>query len=92
MKCLFPAQDGERTLSMELDKTRVIDAPGVERIPLVNGLLMETWAPLNTVWKVLPWNWGGAPTCEVEVVYLDDDTRVMKDLYGQLFVYTRPME
>eukprot|EP00798_Chlamydomonas_sp_ICE-L_P001784 gene1784-33204_t len=35
--------DGDTTLTMELQKTKVIDAPGVKRIPLVNGLLMDTW-------------------------------------------------
>lgn len=46
--------DGESaTLTMELQRTRVITAPGVERIPLVDGLFMERWYPVNAVWKLV---------------------------------------
>ena len=59
-----------RTLSMELQRTRVVTAPGVPRIPLVDGLLMERWYPVNSVWKLLPWNGGPfdgrSPTCRME--------------------------
>lgn len=79
-----------KTLHMEVDKTRVVETPGVDR-GLLGKLLMNRWAPVNTVWKILPWNWGGAPTCSVTVRYVDDDMRVMEDKYGQIFVYIRPL-
>ena len=81
-------------MHMELQKTQVIDTPGVNRIPLVSGLLMDRWYPVNSVWKLLPWNGGPfdgrAPTCKVTVVYLDATMRITKDLSGALYVYTRP--
>ena len=84
-----------RTLSMELQRTRVVTAPGVPRIPLVDRLLMERWYPVNSVWKLLPWNGGPfdgrPPTCRMEVVYVDETMRVSRDGAGAAFVYTRPM-
>jgi hypothetical protein len=68
----------------------VQETPGVDQ-GLLGKLLMNKWAPVNKVWKLLPWNWGGAPTCSVAVLYVDHDTRVMEDKYGQLFVYVRPV-
>ncbi len=47
--------------------------------------------PVGTVWKLLPWNKGRSPTCSVDVVYLDNDFRIVKDIDGELFVYTRPV-
>lgn len=83
------------TLRMELSRTRVITAPGVERIPLVDKLLMDRWYPVNAVWKLLPWNGGPfdgrAPTCSMEVVYVDEQMRVSRDGAGAVFVYCRPM-
>jgi len=83
------------TIAMELQKTQVIDAPGVNRIPFVSGLLMDRWYPVNSVWKLLPWNGGPfdgrAPTCSVEVVYADEGMRITKDISGALFIYTRPL-
>jgi len=82
-------------LRMVLEKTRVVDAPGVKRIPLVAGLLMERWAPVRGVWKLLPWNGGPLdgrdPSCSVWVTYSDDDMRIAQDMHGALFVYVRPV-
>jgi hypothetical protein len=77
-------------MTMELEKTRVIPTAGVNK-GLLGKLLMERWAPVNAVWKLLPWNWGGAPTCSVRIKYVDDDFRIAEDKYGQLFVYMRPI-
>jgi hypothetical protein len=83
------------TLRMELSRTRVVTAPGVPRIPLVDGLLMDRWYPVNAVWKLLPWNGGPfdgrAPTCSMKVEYCDGEMRVSRDGSGAVFVYTRPM-
>mgnify|MGYP007000111300 len=37
----------------------------------------------------LPWN-KESPSCEVIVIYLDKDLRIMKDIYGSIFIYIRP--
>eukprot|EP00959_Pyramimonas_sp_CCMP1952_P403445 8453691-Pyramimonas_sp.AAC.1 len=79
-----------KTLYMEVAKTQVVETPGVDQ-GLLGKLLMNRWAPVNQVWKILPWNWGGAPKCSVTVQYVDDDMRIMEDKYGQLFVYVRPL-
>jgi len=83
------------TLRMELQKTQVVEVPGVNRIPLVSSLFMDKWYPVNSVWKLLPWNGGPfdgrAPECSVTVAYLDSDFRVTRDISGALFVYTRSL-
>ena len=87
--------DDDGTLRMELQRTRVVTAPGVPRIPLVDGLLMERWYPVNAVWRLLPWNGGPfdgrAPTCSMKVEYCDGEFRISRDGAGAVFVYTRPM-
>ncbi|KAK3272902.1 hypothetical protein CYMTET_18829 [Cymbomonas tetramitiformis] len=77
-------------ISMELLKTQVVETEGVAP-GLLGKLLMNRWAPVNTVWKILPWNWGTPPTCSMTIKYVDANMRVMEDMYGQIFVYTRPM-
>ena len=87
--------DDDGTLRMELQRTRVVTAPGLPRIPLVDGLLMERWYPVNAVWRLLPWNGGPfdgrAPTCSMKVEYCDGEFRISRDGAGAVFVYTRPM-
>lgn len=82
------------TLCMELQRTQVKTAPGIPRVPLVDGLLMDRWYPVNGVWKFLPWNGGPfdgrAPTCSVKVEYVDEQMRISRDSGGGLFVYMRP--
>ncbi|EKX54277.1 hypothetical protein GUITHDRAFT_159119 [Guillardia theta CCMP2712] len=82
------------TLTMELQKTEVRTCPGVNRLPLFADFFMDRWYPVNSVWKLLPWNGGPfngrAPSCKMEVVYVDQDLRVSRDLSGAHFVYTRP--
>jgi len=79
---------------MELQKTEVRTCPGVNRLPLFADFFMDRWYPVNSVWKLLPWNGGPfngrAPSCKMEVVYVDQDLRVSRDLSGAHFVYTRP--
>lgn len=78
-------------LHMELDKTQVVETDGVDQ-GLMGKLLMNRFAPVNAVWKLLPWNWGQAPVCSVAVKYVDEELRVAEDKYGQLFVYMRPID
>ena len=76
-------------ISMELEKTKVSEVVGLKKIPLVDRLLMERWYPVNTVWKLLPWN-KDKPNCEITVLYIDEELRITRDMYGSLFVYIRP--
>ena len=79
----------DKALKMNLQKTKVSKVDGLNKIPFFSKLLMERWYPVNEVWKKLPWN-KESPSCEISVIYLDDDIRVMKDIYGSTFVYIRP--
>jgi len=79
----------DKVLKMNLQKTKVSKVDGLNKIPFFSTLLMERWYPVNEVWKKLPWN-KESPSCEVSVIYLDDEIRVMKDIYGSTFVYIRP--
>lgn len=77
-------------LHMELDKTQVVETDGVDP-GLLGKLLMNRLAPVNTVWKLLPWNWNKTPVCSVAMTYVDEEIRVAEDKYGQVFVYMRPI-
>tara|TARA_B100000965_G_scaffold403275_1_gene431000 strand:+ start:524 stop:1285 length:762 start_codon:yes stop_codon:yes gene_type:complete len=79
----------DKKLYMELEKTKVSEVPGLGKIPLLSSILMERWYPVNTVWKLLPWN-KECPNCELNLIYVDDDLRIIRDMYGALFVYIRP--
>ena len=74
---------------MSLKKTKVSKVDGLNKIPLFSTLLMERWYPVKEVWGKLPWN-KEIPSCEVSVIYLDEEIRIMKDLYGSIFIYVRP--
>ena len=79
----------DNKLSMELEKTKVSEVVGLGKIPFINTILMERWYPVNTVWKLLPWN-KEKPNCEITVIYVDEELRIISDMYGALFVYIRP--
>ena len=75
-------------LAMEVDYTTARKVPGL------SGLGKWIWSvkvPVGFVWKLLPWNKGRAATCSVDVKYLDNDFRIVEDIDGELFVYTRPV-
>ena len=78
-------------LKMNLQKTKVSKVEGLNKIPLFSKLLMDKWYPVKEIWEKLPWN-KEHPTCEVSVIYLDQELRIMKDKYGSIFIYTRPTE
>ncbi|MDC3037128.1 pilus assembly protein, partial [Prochlorococcus sp. AH-716-O22] len=79
----------DNILQMNLRKTKVSKVEGLNKIPIFSKLLMDRWYPVREVWEKLPWN-KESPTCKVSVIYLDDEIRIMKDLYGSIFVYIRP--
>ena len=75
-------------LKMNLQKTKVTEVNGLNRIPLFSKLLMDRWYPVKKVWQKLPWN-KEKPSCEVLVIYIDKDLRIMKDIYGSIFIYIK---
>ncbi len=81
--------DDGKTLSLELDSTRVEQAPGIELMPLIGRFLTGRDAPVGAVWRLLPWNKGRPPVCTLECTYVDADTRIMRDRDGAFFVYMR---
>ena len=79
----------EKVLQMNLLKTKVSKVEGLNKIPILDKLLMDRWYPVKEVWEKLPWN-KEIPSCEVSVIYLDDEFRIMKDTYGSIFIYVKP--
>ena len=76
------------TLNMKVIKTKVTELKGLNRIPFFDNILMDRWYPVKEVWSKLPWN-KNPPSCSLNVVYIDEDFRVMKDIYGSLFIYIK---
>lgn len=82
-------EDGK--LSMEVDYTTSRKVPGLSGLPLIGDSIWKINVPVGAIWKLLPWNKGRAATCKVFVKYLDKDFRVVQDIDGEYFVYTRPV-
>jgi len=78
----------KNTLTMTLQKTKVSEVEGLERIPVFSNLLMEKWYPVKTIWEKLPWN-VNKPSLEIFIKYLDEDMRIMEDIYGSIFIYVK---
>ena len=76
------------SLDMEVQYTKAKEVPG---LPPLSDLVMDKEVPVNQVWRMLPWN-KGPPTCSVNVVYLDQDMRIVADRDGEFFVYMRPID
>ena len=74
---------------MNLQKTKVTKVDGLNKIPFFSESLMDRCYPVKEVWNKLPWN-KESPNCQVSIVYLDDEMRIMKDMYGSIFIYIRP--
>lgn len=55
------------------------------------GLGIGTKVPVGAVWKLLPWNKGEAAKAQLLLKYIDDDFRIVQDVDGEYFVYTRPV-
>ena len=79
----------ESLLEMNLQKTKVAKVDGLNRIPIFSKLLMDRWYPVKEFWEKLPWN-KSSPSCEIKVIYLDEELRIMKDIYGSIFIYIKP--
>jgi hypothetical protein len=78
-------------LKMQVDYTTSRKVPGLSGLPLVGDSIWKIRVPVGAIWKLLPWNRGRPASCEVTVRYVDDDFRVVEDVSGDYFVYTRPV-
>jgi len=78
----------KNTLRMTLNKTKVSEVEGLQRIPLFSDFLMEKWYPVKVIWEKLPWNIN-EPSLEIFIKYLDEDIRIMEDIHGSIFVYVK---
>ena len=76
-------------LRMSLQKTKVSEVEGLNKIPIFSKFLMNKWYPVKDVWRKLPWNKVN-PYCEVSIIFIDEDLRIMNDIYGSIFIYIRP--
>lgn len=83
-------EEGGR-LEMEVDYTTSRKVPGLSGLPLIGDFIWKVNVPVGAIWKLLPWNKGRPPTCKVFVRYLDEDFRIVQDIDGEFFVYTRPV-
>jgi len=79
----------DKLLKMNLQKTKVSKVEGLNKIPLFSKILMERWYPVKEVWNKLPWN-KDIPSCEITILFLDEDLRIMQDIYGSIYIYIRP--
>ena len=79
----------DNKLRMSLQKTKVTEVLGLNKIPIFSKFLMNKWYPVKDVWRKLPWNKAN-PNCEVSITFIDEDLRIMNDIYGSIFIYVRP--
>ena len=78
----------DNKLRMSLLKTKVTAVEGLNKIPIFSKFLMDKWYPVKDVWRKLPWNKVN-PSCEVSIIFIDEDLRIMRDIYGSIFIYIR---
>ncbi len=79
----------DNKLRMSIQKTKVTEVEGLNKIPFFSKLLMNKWYPVKDIWIKLPWN-KVTPNCEVSIIFIDEDLRIMSDTYGSIFIYIRP--
>jgi hypothetical protein len=77
------------TLRMTVDYTTARPVPGLQG--LFGDWVWKIKVPVGAIWKLLPWNKGRDATCQVALRYVDDDFRIVQDISGDFFVYTRPV-
>ena len=78
-------------LDMVVDYTTSRKVPGLNGLPLLGDFIWKIKVPVGAIWKLLPWNKGREATCKVYIDYLDDDFRIVQDIDGEFFVYSRPV-
>lgn len=78
-------------LDMVVDYTTSRKVDGLAGLPLLGDFVWKIKVPVGALWKLLPWNKGREATCKVYVNYVDEDFRIVQDIDGEFFVYTRPV-
>jgi hypothetical protein len=78
----------EGLLEMKVDYTT---SRPVEDLSGLGSWIWKIKVPVGAIWKLLPWNKGRDADCKVYVRYVDDDFRIVQDVSGEYFVYTRPV-
>lgn len=90
--CVITAATAEMSQGGRLDMK--VEYTTARKVPGLNGLGEWTWdikVPVGAIWKLLPWNKGREAICKVFVRYCDGDFRIVEDVSGDFFVYTRPV-
>jgi len=90
--CVVTASSAEMTEPGRIDMK--VEYTTAQKVPGLNGLGNWTWdikVPVGKIWKLLPWNKGRDATCRVYVRYCDDGFRIVQDISGDYFVYTKPV-
>lgn len=90
-KCDTMTSEKPGHLSMEVDYTTSRKVPGLNGLPLIGDFIWKVKVPVGAIWKLLPWNKGRPALCAVDVRYVDNDFRIVEDVGGDFFVYTRPV-
>lgn len=80
-------QDGK--LSLEVEYTTAKKVKGLNSLP--GDLGVGAKVPVGAIWKLLPWNRSRPPLASIYARYIDADFRIMQDVDGEFFVYTRPV-
>lgn len=78
-------------LDMVVDYTTSRKIEGLNGLPLLGDIIWKIKVPVGAIWKLLPWNKGRDATCKVYINYADKDFRIVQDIDGEYFVYTRPV-
>eukprot|EP00546_Thalassionema_frauenfeldii_P000239 CAMPEP_0178931546 /NCGR_PEP_ID=MMETSP0786-20121207/21980_1 /TAXON_ID=186022 /ORGANISM="Thalassionema frauenfeldii, Strain CCMP 1798" /LENGTH=333 /DNA_ID=CAMNT_0020608455 /DNA_START=91 /DNA_END=1093 /DNA_ORIENTATION=+ len=81
----------EARLDMVVDYTTSRKVEGLNGLPLLGDIIWKIKVPVGAIWKLLPWNKGRDATCKVYINYADQDFRIVQDIDGEFFVYTRPV-
>lgn len=78
-------------LDMVVDYTTSRKVEGLDGLPLLEDVIWKIKVPVGAIWKLLPWNKGREAVCKVYINYSDQDFRIVQDIDGEYFVYTRPV-
>jgi len=90
--CVVTAATCELGLQGELKMK--VQYTTARKVPGLQGLGDWAWkarVPVAAIWKLLPWNKGREADCRVYVRFADEDFRIVQDVTGDYFVYTRPV-
>jgi hypothetical protein len=87
--------DGQGNIELEVDFTTAKPVPGLPGLTLGGmfpaGLGIGQKVPVGAIWKLLPWNQGLPAKAQLLLRYVDSDFRIVQDIDGEYFVYTRPV-